>query len=504
MWRAFIFSLLVIASRTYAATLYVNSSNPSPAFPFTTWATAATNIQDAIDSAVEGDQVLVTNGVYNTGNRTAPDGSWNRVVITNGLTLSSVNGSAATVIDGGRAMRCVILTSGAAIKGFTLTNGTEGVGGGAYCPSTSNSPVANTLVSDCLIISNFSSYGGGIAFCTVSNCIVTRNTSTGSGGGTESCHVYNSVLSSNVSGHYGGGASGGFSVLDHCIVFGNTASGSAPGGGGVFGSTLYNCLVVSNFVAYGPGSGTYGCTLNNCTICGNSSYFSGYPGASGSISLSPFNAINNTIIYNNTGGNWSNLQMTNSCTTPLPPGMDNITNAPLFANLAAGDFHLAPSSPCINAGRNGPVTWSKDLDGNQRVIAGTVDLGCYEFQSPASVLSYAWAQQYNLPIDGSADFQDSDGDGMNNWQEWIAGTNPTNPASLLLMLPPSNSVSGVTVRWQSVANRTYLLQRATALDTPASFSTIQGDIAGQKGTRSYTDTNTFTNGPYFYRVGIQQ
>ena len=48
-------------------TYCVNVNNPNPVFPYASWATAATNIQDAVDVSKSGDTVLVTNGVYAGG-----------------------------------------------------------------------------------------------------------------------------------------------------------------------------------------------------------------------------------------------------------------------------------------------------------------------------------------------------------------------------------------------------------------------------------------------------
>ena len=130
-------------------------------------------------------------------------------------------------------------------------------------------------------------------------------------------------------------------------------------------------------------------------------------------------------------------------------------------------------------------------------------MGAYEAQVGISGWLIGWLQQYGLPTDGSADYGDSDLDGMNNWKEWICGTKPTNALSVLTILEASNSVSGVTVNWQGVTNRTYLLERSTNLLVQPAFTPIQSNIVGQAGATSFKDTSATGAGPFFYRVEVQ-
>ncbi len=367
------------------------------------------------------------------------NGSYARVVVGKLLTLQSVNGPQFTTIDGGHSNRCVYLADGASLSGFTLTHG--------------------------FVYQRYDYGGGGAYGGTLNNCVVTHNV------------VYNDVD--------------------------NDAAG-----GGVYGVTLNNCVVSGNVARQGSfslccpsayGGGAFASILNNCTMIGNSAGSEHNNGSGGARNCT----LNNCIVYYNSPYDYSSSTLKYSCTTPQPPnGLGNITYAPLFVDQASGNLRLQSNSPCINAGRNSLAPAGPELDGNPRIRGGTVDIGAYEFQLPTSMISYAWLQQYGLPTDGSTDVADPDGDGLNNWQEWRCGTDPTNALSALRLLAPVSGGTNVAVTWQSVAGVNYFLERTTNLAAPPAFTPLATTIAGQPSTTTYMDTNAIGSGPWFYRVGV--
>lgn len=246
---SFLVAVVVLSagSSIPAATLFVNVNNLNPVPPYTNWSTAATNIQDAIDVSSNGDLVLVSNGVYQTGGRLASDSTTNRVVIDKAITLQSVNGPSVTMIEGNsvlnsNAVRCVYMTNTSVLSGFTLTNGGALTSGGGVWTTNSGA-----IISNCVLIGNSAALlGGGAYNGSIYNCSIIQN-SAGDGGGvaylgsfTNTPVVKNSLIAGNSATGYGGGAWD--ATLKNCRVLQNTAAY----GGGVESSSLYGCLVASN------------------------------------------------------------------------------------------------------------------------------------------------------------------------------------------------------------------------------------------------------------------
>jgi len=405
-----------------ADTHYVSLSGTNDS-PYTNgWASAATNIQWAVDAAVNaGDKILVSNDTYMLTNQ---------ISITNSVTLQSVNGYTSTVINGNwpaYTTRVVYVNNtGAVISGFTITNGysTNQNGCGIYVQM-------GNLVTNCLITGNtitnqtnaVSLYGSGCNFANgkrISHCIITGNRALGNqsymalvvGLGIAS----NCVISGNDGGISGAGqgalalgdTSGrctginctvsynkglGVSISPGGYLYSSTVNNNTNNGVGINGQgTVRNCLITRNG-GYGIliGSPFYysgNDRIENCTIAHNVStgvYFIYDPHYT--------NYVDNSIIYyNGPGGtnNWgfvgTNITYTNCCIYPIPTnvpgqpeGTGNITNEPLFQDTNSGNYHLSQSSPCINRGTNQSwMTNAVDLDGRMRIRYGRVDMGAYE------------------------------------------------------------------------------------------------------------------------------
>src|SRR5437867_3442327 len=90
---------------------------------------------------------------------------------------------------------------------------------------------------------------------------------------------------------------------------------------------------------------------------------------------------------------------------------------------------------------------------------------------------------------------------MNNWQEWVAGTDPTKAMSLLKLLSPSITPPGLLLSWNSDTNHTYYILRASSLNSPLAFATIATNIPGLPVTTTFLDPSAPGAGGAFYRVG---
>src|SRR5262249_42219989 len=115
----------------------------------------------------------------------------------------------------------------------------------------------------------------------------------------------------------------------------------------------------------------------------------------------------------------------------------------------------------------------------------------------------------SLPIDwelsyfghtGVDPLADPDGDGMDNFAEFRAGTDPNDALSGLRFTEIRAVTNGVRLRWMSADNRAYALQRSSSLS--GEFADIQTAIGGAAPMNTYIDTNALAAGPFFYRLRI--
>ena len=105
----------------------------------------------------------------------------------------------------------------------------------------------------------------------------------------------------------------------------------------------------------------------------------------------------------------------------------------------------------------------------------------------------------------SAADADADGDGVSNWLEFKAGTDPMNPLSKLQLIPSlwrSNDATGLRLQWPAGPNRRYILEYSTSLGL-GSWLPITTNLMGDAGLPQVFDVNLSTESR-FYRVRVAE
>jgi len=416
----------------------------------TTWDTALKTIQEGIETASNGETVIVAQGTYyenihfNGKNiALASTDPLHSDVLTNTIIDGNQAGSVVT-FSGSENETCVL-------SGFTIRNG-RGQFGGGICGGTHQNHTHATI-QDNTITGNSSEErpgelagGGGLAYCdgVIQNNTIIGNSADSGGGGLYDCDgtVQSNIISGNSAGHGGGLYDCDGTVQDN-VISGNY--GLRAG--------LYDCAgtIQNNVITGNYGLGLYFCggTIANNTINGNSgpglAYCGGtienntiYANEGGGISRCS-GAIRNCIIWANRGPQEPQLtdspQATYSCIENWGRGGEgNIALNPHFVDAENGDFHLRSWSPCIDAGDP-----TSDFSNEAHPNGGRVNMGAYgntphaTSKSPdgdSDGLPDDWELQWfgDLRYDGASD---PDGDGIPNVADYHYAWDPKTASATL-------------------------------------------------------------------------
>ncbi len=121
-------------------------------------------------------------------------------------------------------------------------------------------------------------------------------------------------------------------------------------------------------------------------------------------------------------------------------------------------------------------------------------------QTTANGTPYWWLAQYGLTNYEADAVLDQDSDGMQTWQEYIAGTDPTNSNSVLKLTDFVLSGERMKISWPGVQNRAYTFQYqyADSLKTN-NWQSAPDEISGEGAVISLTNSLEDVSNA-FYRV----
>jgi len=319
----------------------------------------------------EDDTINVAAGIYNITSAltySTNDGDGGHTLTIQGA------GTDKTILDGGKNVRIMDIntdTDGSGddsggdvtIEGMAFNNGKHNIyGGGLYVYGYG----ANITIKQCAFSGNSAGYyyGGGVyvslhsGTTTITNNTFSGNSANYGGGVYVSLHSGTTTITNNTfsgnSANYGGGV-GAYLRYDSAIlnVYNNILFGNIANAGGNDGDDLY---VDSDRDGNSIGSSV---NLYNNDFSGNANFDTGQ-----SEDLS----ITYTDNYHHA---------------------NNIQEDPQFVDPVNGDFHLKPTSPCIDKGTADALGLPEtDFEGDPRIINDTVDIGADECHNSAKPMPW--------------------------------------------------------------------------------------------------------------------
>ena len=380
-------------------------------------------IQSAIDSASNGDVIVVAPGFY-----------LERIDFAGkAITVRSSGSDCNSVISGTNVLPSapvVRFDSGegpsSVLQGFTITGGLHGLGAGMLIQGASPTVIACRFVDndagagigggaymngqpaathatfvDCEFSGNSAGTGGGLAgfqaSATLSRCTFANNSALAGGGYHNSAGGQVTLTGCSFNGNAATSIGAGLFTINsspsirNCIFRDNVADSTTAStqGGGLFhqgGSpVIAGCLFTGNRAATGAGahfgSGTGNPLLVNCTFSLNSE--AGVPPAFHGVAV--FNqglalTLTNCILWNDPPSEIGGFGTTGVSYSDVMGGHAGPHNINANPDFVAGGFRLEASSPCLDAGDSSAVPGFllEDLGGVPRIVAPAVDMGAYE------------------------------------------------------------------------------------------------------------------------------
>jgi hypothetical protein len=269
--------------------------------------------------------------------------------------------------------------------------GLYGTGGGIYNTGTA-------VLDTCSISQNRAENGGGIytygGSMTLTDCTVANNkaqkvsedpNSHPHGGGIEGIvTAMRTAIYGNLSERYGGGVAGGGTFID-CTISGNTAyfdGGGVDGGGTFINSTITDNEAYGSPAYGGNGGGglaTEAAILRNTVVARNKAPYGSGPDIFGTVAAATYDLIGDgsgsSGVIDGVDGN-----QVGTGSLPIDPRLGQLQDngGPTWTEA------LLAGSPAIDAGNNADAP-ETDQRGFNRIVGGTVDIGAYEYQPPATL-----------------------------------------------------------------------------------------------------------------------